>query len=50
MLKNENENDNITERTNGVLVECAGEVIEDFYAMEEKEGGYNPFWDMQEEK
>ena len=27
-----------------------GDTIEDFYAMEEKEGGYNPFWDMQEEK
>lgn len=32
------------------LVECEGDTIEDFYAMEEKEGGYNPFWDMQEEK
>lgn len=32
------------------LVECEGESIEDFYEMEEKKGGYNPFWDMQEEK
>lgn len=30
------------------LVECEGESIEDFYEMEEKQGGYNPFWNMEE--
>ena len=32
------------------LIECEGESIEDFYEMEEKQGGYNPFWDMKESK
>ena len=32
------------------LVDCEGESIEDFYEMEEKQGGYNPFWDMKESK
>lgn len=30
------------------LVECEGESEEDFYRMEEENGGYNPFWDMEE--
>lgn len=32
------------------LVECEGESIEDFYKMEEENGGYNPFWDMKESR
>ena len=32
------------------LVECEGESIEDFYKMEEENGGYNPFWDMEQTK
>lgn len=32
------------------LVECEGDTIEDFYAMEEKEDGYNPFWNMEAAK
>ena len=36
--------------TSVCLVECEGESIEDFYEMEEKQGGYNPFWDMKESK
>ena len=30
------------------LVDCEGESIEDFYEMEEKQGGYNPFWEIEE--
>ena len=36
--------------TSVCLVECEGDKIEDFYEMEEKQGGYNPFWDMKESK
>ena len=32
------------------LVECEGESIEDFYEMEEKNGGYDSFWDMEQTK
>ena len=28
------------------LIECEGDKIEDFYEMEEKQGGYNPFWEI----
>lgn len=30
------------------LIECEGDKIEDFYEMEEKQGGYNPFWEIEE--
>ena len=30
------------------LVDCEGESIEDFYEMEEMQGGYNPFWEIEE--
>lgn len=30
------------------LIECEGDKIEDFYEMEEKQGGYNPFWEINE--
>lgn len=30
------------------LIECEGDKIEDFYDMEEKQGGYNPFWEISE--
>ena len=30
------------------LVDCEGESIEDFYEMEEKNGGYDSFWDMEQ--
>lgn len=30
------------------LVDCESESIEDFYEMEEKQGGYNPFWEIEE--
>ena len=30
------------------LVDCEGESIEDFYEMEEENGGYNPFWEINE--
>ena len=32
------------------LVDCEGESIEDFYEMEEKNGGYDSFWDMEQAK
>ena len=32
------------------LVECEGESIEDFYAMEERDGGYGYFWNMEQVK
>ena len=32
------------------LVDCEGESIEDFYEMEEKNGGYDSFWDMEQTK
>ena len=32
------------------LIECEGECIEDFYEMEEKNGGYDSFWDMEQTK
>lgn len=32
------------------LVECEGESIEDFYAMEERDGGYGYFWYMEQVK
>ena len=36
--------------TSVCLVECEGESIEDFYEMEEKNGGYDSFWDMEQTK
>ena len=30
------------------LIECEGDKIEDFYDMEEKQCGYNPFWEISE--
>lgn len=36
--------------TSVCLVECEGECIEDFYEMEEKNGGYDSFWDMEQTK
>ena len=36
--------------TSVCLVECEGESIADFYAMEEKNGGYDSFWDMEQTK
>ena len=30
------------------LIECEGDKIEDFYEMEEKQGGYDPFWEINE--
>ena len=30
------------------LIECEGDKIEDIYDMEEKQGGYNPFWEISE--
>ena len=30
------------------LIECEDDKIEDFYDMEEKQGGYNPFWEISE--
>ena len=30
------------------LIECEGNKIEDFCNMEEKQGGYNPFWEISE--
>lgn len=30
------------------LIECEGDKIEDFCNMEEKQGGYNPFWEISE--
>lgn len=30
------------------LIECEGDKIEDFCNMEEKQGGYNPFWEINE--
>ena len=36
--------------TSVCLVECEGESIEDFYEMEEKNGGYDSFWDMEQVK
>ena len=36
--------------TSVCLVECEGESIEDFYKMEEKNGGYDSFWDMEQTK
>lgn len=30
------------------LIECEGDKIEDFYEKEEKQGGYNPFWEINE--
>ena len=36
--------------TSVCLVECDGESIEDFYEMEEKNGGYDSFWDMEQTK
>ena len=36
--------------TSVCLVECEGESIEDFYEMEEKNGGYDSFWDMEQIK
>ena len=32
------------------LVDCEGESIEDFYELEEKNGGYDSFWDMEQTK
>ena len=29
------------------LVDCEGESIEDFYEMEEKNGGYDSFWSIE---
>ena len=34
--------------TSVCLVECEGDKIEDFYEMEEKQGGYDPFWEINE--
>ena len=36
--------------TSVCLVECEGESIEDFYEMEERNGGYDSFWDMEQTK
>ena len=36
--------------TSVCLVDCEGESIEDFYEMEEKNGGYDSFWDMEQTK
>ena len=36
--------------TSVCLVEYEGESIEDFYEMEEKNGGYDSFWDMEQTK
>lgn len=36
--------------TSVCLVECEGDKIEDFYEMEEKNGGYDSFWDMEQTK
>ena len=36
--------------TSVCLVECEGDSIEDFYEMEEKNGGYDSFWDMEQTK
>lgn len=36
--------------TSVCLVECEGESIEDFYEIEEKNGGYDSFWDMEQTK
>ena len=36
--------------TSVCLVECEGESIEDFYEMEENNGGYDSFWDMEQTK
>ena len=36
--------------TSVCLGECEGESIEDFYEMEEKNGGYDSFWDMEQTK
>lgn len=36
--------------TSVCLVECEGESIEDFYEMEEKNGGFDSFWDMEQTK
>ena len=33
--------------TSVCLVECEGESIEDFYEMEEKNGGYDSFWSIE---
>ena len=30
------------------LIECEGDKIEDFCNMEEKQDGYNPFWEISE--
>ena len=30
------------------LIECEGDKIEDFCNMEEKQGGYNPVWEISE--
>ena len=30
------------------LIECEGDKIEDSCNMEEKQGGYNPFWEISE--
>lgn len=29
------------------LVECEGKSIEDFYKLEEEQGGYDPFWSLE---
>ena len=36
--------------TSVCLVECEGDKIEDFYEMEEKNGGYDSFWDVEQTK
>lgn len=36
--------------TSVCLVECEGDKIEDFYDMEEKNRGYDSFWDMEQTK
>ena len=36
--------------TSVCLVECEGDSIEDFYEMEEKNGGYDSFWDVEQTK
>lgn len=36
--------------TSVCLVECEGDKIKDFYEMEEKNGGYDSFWDMEQTK
>ena len=36
--------------TSVCLVACEGDKIEDFYEMDEKNGGYDSFWDMEQTK